>query len=120
MKTALYTGLIVSVFLVQGCGQVVIDGSHGRSGSAGQGGTSGDGGSDQGGDGLCGTADCSGDGTSCSCVTTCPGTKLRADCQYKGDTLVCECHKDANYMGTCGESGGPACSLPGGCCEDYL
>lgn len=119
MKTAILPGLLLSIALAFGCGKVVTEGT-GNTGGGGSGGSSGHGGGQQGGSGPCSAVDCSSDSTSCSCVTLCLGPKLRADCKMQEDTMVCECHRDAVYMGTCGQIGGSTCSLPGGCCEQYL
>lgn len=109
---------LVPLALFLGCGgNVVVD----RDGSLGGGGSGGDPSSgSQGAGGLCLAADCEGDDSACSCVTTCAGPKMRADCTKDGDTVICECHNDATYLGTCGMVGSSACGLPKGCCLDYL
>lgn len=120
MRSWTLAALLLSFGSATACGQVVIDGG-GNTGGGGDGGATSGGAAAAGGGGPCSDVTCSGDAISCSCVTTCPGKKLKADCAYKEDqTLVCECHLDGGYLGICGQSGGSACALPGGCCEAYL
>jgi hypothetical protein len=118
MKTAILPGLILSMWLALGCGGKVITEGNGNAGGGGTGGSSG--GAQQGGSGPCSAVECTEDPGSCSCVTLCPGDKLRADCSMKDGTVVCECHLGAGYLGTCGQPQGSICTLPGGCCEQYL
>lgn len=109
---------LVPLALFLGCGgNVVVD----RDGSPGEGGSGGGvSGGSQGAGGICLEVDCEGDNSSCSCVTKCAGPKMRADCKQDGDTVICECHNDASYLGTCGKVTSSTCGLPDGCCLDYL
>lgn len=126
MKTTSLLGFIVPLALLFGCGgKVVIDREGGRggggAGGSANGGSANGGGSAQGGAGSCQGVDCTGDSAACSCETTCPGEVLRADCKMGGSsTVICECHLDAIYLGTCGQTSDDACTLPGGCCTEYL
>jgi hypothetical protein len=120
MKVAAVLGLVISFTVALGCGGNVVMDTGGHDGSGGRGGSSPDGGGNPSGAGSCTEVDCVGNATDCSCETHCGGPVLRAECKKDGDTLICECHYDGHYMGTCGFIGGSACGLPGGCCVEYV
>lgn len=117
MKVAVLFGLLVSLALASACGgQVLVDGD----GDAGGGGATG-GGPGQGGAGSCVEIECSDQGSSCDCQTTCLGPDLHADCELQPTgEIMCECHYDDAYLGTCFAPSGSVCGLPGGCCYAYL
>jgi hypothetical protein len=117
VKAVVLFGLVCSIALALGCGGQVIMDREGRTGSGGEGGD----GQGEGGAGSCTDIDCSNEGSSCSCTTSCMGPDLRAECQLKsGGEVVCECHYDGAYMGLCTDFSGTVCGLPGGCCYGYL
>jgi len=121
MKSTALLASMASLALLFGCGGMVVVERDGGRGGDGAGGSSNDGGGAQGGAASCDDVDCTSNGASCSCETQCMGPVLRADCAMTDDsTVICECHYDGGYMGTCGEVAGSACSLPNGCCTDYL
>lgn len=101
-------------------GKIIVPGGDGSDGGGGSGG--GGVGSQAVGDPKdCAHADCKMVADVCSCETTCSGPKLRADCKmHDGGMLICECHYNGGYMGTCSPSGGALCGLPDGCCEAYV
>ncbi len=113
--------LLLSALIAPACGGKVItpggDGGDGGGGAGGAGGvTQGTGNPKD-----CPNADCTMNGDVCSCETLCGGPKLRADCKiHDGGMLICECHYDGGYMGTCSSSNGALCGLPDGCCEAYV
>lgn len=100
----------------------VTESSGDRSGEGGDGGcTTGGNGTGGGNPKDCPTANCSQSGDACSCETTCAGPKLRAECKVHPDgMIICECHYNGGYVGTCAPSEGPLCGLPDGCCELYV
>lgn len=119
MRIAGTFALVTSLAL--GCGGMVIVEGDGNTGGGGEGGDTGPTTTISGDPGKCAAIDCSGAGTYCSCITTCMGPDLRADCNLKSDgTIVCECHLDDGYLGLCANFGGDLCGLPSGCCLDYL
>lgn len=117
MRVVVLFGWLVSVGLVSACGgQVQVD----RDGDVGGGGDGG-GGQGEGGAGSCTVVECSEQGSSCSCETSCMGPDLRAECELQADgQIVCECHYDGAYLGLCSTFSAPLCGLPGGCCYAYL
>ncbi len=69
--------------------------------------------------GGCGEGTCSGDGSSCSCDTTCNNVKRQVDCGTAPDgTIQCSCYEDSAMLGTCTGSD-LSCDLSGGCCSQY-
>ncbi len=116
----LLLAMSLAAVLASACGgKIVVPGGDGGDGGGGS-----DGGSKTTGVGSakdCSDADCVMNGDICSCTTLCGGPKLRADCKvHEGGMLICECHYDGGYMGTCSASAGQICSLPDGCCEAYV
>ncbi|MFO0591113.1 MAG: hypothetical protein U0441_26445 [Polyangiaceae bacterium] len=124
MRIAILCTLLVSAAIAAGCGGKIVTESRGDLGGGGAGGDSGGAGTTT----ISGTnpkdcpsVSCSQDGTWCTCETTCMGPKLKAKCSFHEDgTLVCECHFNGGYMGTCAPSSGALCGLPDGCCEAYV
>jgi hypothetical protein len=119
MQLKYFCAWLVPLALVLGCnGSVIVDGEGGRGGGGSSGSVNG--GGSQGAGGPCGSVKCVGDAFSCLCETTCAGPVMRADCEMDGNTVICECHNEGSYLGTCGQVGESACTLPEGCCTDYL
>ena len=117
MKAVVLAGLVCSIALAAGCGgNVITDRPGGDTGGGGSTGDEGDGGA-----ASCTDIECTSEGSSCSCTTSCMGPDLRAECELKsaGET-VCECHYDGAYLGLCSMPSGSVCGLPGGCCYAFL
>lgn len=114
--------LVVTCALAAACGgKVITPGGEGGDGGGGASGGSGTGAAGITNPKDCPTADCETNGDGCTCETMCGGPKLRASCKvHDGGMIICECHYDGGYMGTCSASGGSVCGLPDGCCEAYV
>lgn len=98
-------------------GKIIVPGSGDGGGGSGGGGV----GSQSGNPKDCPDAECAMNADICRCDTTCGGPKLRADCKlHDGGMVICECHYNGGYMGTCSQANGLTCSLPDGCCEAYV
>ena len=117
MRHLIVFGLLLPLTAVLSCGgKVVVERDGNEAGAAGFSDTG-----ENGGGFSCGDVECESDSSSCSCRTNCSGPELRTDCKLSdGKTVICECHFDDAYMGTCGQIGGSLCGLPDGCCLGYL
>lgn len=66
----------------------------------------------------CGATECAGDGTSCSCNTTCNGVGHQMDCDSSSGTTKCTCTEDSAVVGMC-DATDLNCDLEAGCCAQY-